>query len=100
MSVGTQSQTRAIGSGELKGKYVLVNDTSSGTSGIGVFNSDYQPGGKITETGLLSVGGSNFQITSSLGSGQDVANVDVQAFLKTQLYTDTLNILNSFSASN
>jgi Tfp pilus assembly major pilin PilA len=99
--LGAQSQSDIIDSGALKGKYVLVNgDAINGVSDIYVLNNSYQAGQKISETGTLNIDGKPYEVGGEFMAGQDIGDADTSSFLSSQLYTDTLNILNSFSTAN
>lgn len=101
--MGAQSSSQIIKSGALQGKYVLVNSDINGNgtdaaNGIDVYNSNYGPGEKVTETGQLTVPGTPvLQVTSGLIAGQDIGETTTSNFINSQLYKDTLNIVNSFT---
>jgi hypothetical protein len=99
-NVGSEANSQAISSGLLQGKYLLVNGDTDGTTSVGVFSKNYTSGQKITESGVLALGGTNYELNATLSAGQDTANVNTQAFVSSQLYKDTLSILNSFTAAN
>jgi hypothetical protein len=98
--VGAQSQSQVIENGVLKGKDMLMNGDSAGTNGLHVLNSSYSAGQKIGESGLLTVNGTPFQISAGFSDGQDIGEAATSNFVSSQLYKDTLNILNSFSTTN
>lgn len=98
VTLGSQSQSQIVSAGALKGKYVVVNGDSGGTSGIDLFDHSYKPTQKIAESGLLVVNGTNIQVTSALVAGQNPASIDTSSFVSSQLYKDTVSILNSFSS--
>jgi uncharacterized protein (UPF0333 family) len=100
VAVGPESHSQAITGGLLQGKYLLVNGDSSGTSNLGVFSNNYAAGQKITESGLLTIDGTNYEFVPELYGAQDFTSVNVSDFVNSQLYTDTVNVLNSFSTSS
>lgn len=101
--LGAQSNSQVIKSGALQGKYAVVNsniegDGTDSANGIGVYNSNYSPGEKVAETGQLTLPGTPvLQVTSGLVAGQDIGAVPTSNFINSQLYKDTLSIVNSFS---
>jgi Tfp pilus assembly protein PilE len=97
--LGSQSHSEQVGNGALKGKYVVANGSSDGAIGIDVLDAAYGPGQKITETGLISASGLGLQVTSSFSSGQNPASVNVDSFLNSQIYKDTINIVNSLATN-
>lgn len=98
--VGAQSQSSAIGSGALKGKYLLVNgDAADGVSELFVLNNNYQPGQKIAENGTVTVAGKQYTVAAVLMAGQDIGDAQTSSLLSSQLYKDTTNILDSLSTN-
>lgn len=99
VALSAKSQSVLIDKGVLKGKYAVVDSDSNGISGISVLNSAYGPTQKLTETGVISAGNASLQVTSSLSAGQNPATASVSGFQSSQLYKDTLSILDSLTAN-
>ncbi len=98
--LGAQSNAQAITSGGLKGNYVVVGADTNGTTETFVLNKNYSAGQKIEDQGYITAtNGEALQVTASFMNGQDIGQANSSDFLSSQLYKDTMNIVDSFAAN-
>lgn len=98
------SSTDEIQSGVLKGDwftvYGSVEDSSkSDPNAMVITSNQYSGSGKFTDSAILSLKGAQYQVAPAMGEvlGQNGVNttIDVAKFKTTDLYKDTVLMLNS-----
>ena len=91
-----------ISSGVISGNYLsFVQDSGlAGATEALVTSTQYNNATAFTDPGTVTIGGNTYQITVEADTGQSAQNpspasINLNSFKATDLYKDTLNILNS-----
>lgn len=90
-------QSTALDKGLLAGNYLTLTGSANETTGVRVTNSKFA-GQSSQNSGIFKINGVSYQIWSSISAGQYGTSVNGAAFMNSQLYKDTLGILESVQA--
>ncbi len=97
-SLGSPNQ---LNDGVAKGNWLTFEALESGKTnadGMVMTSTSYESGNKIGEEAILIVGANKYQVTLAGIGGQNVATLNPVKFASTQLYKDSLAILETLQA--